>query len=172
VSSPLEDEEEGTKIAGSGTSQVVITYSPETADTGTKIVFLQVVRTSLDGTAVKPGTASPKYAHLDADTTAAFRVVDHMKGEKDPYYNGDDSADGGVQGNATTKPKVDATMDDTPGKADSTYPAFYELIDWVYDHEKGKGGKATVGSTAKGDPGTDFNDAVALWNKNHGFKMP
>jgi hypothetical protein len=182
-------------ISGSGTATVSFKYAPEAKDKSSKIVFVQVMETLLDGKGVKPSTFGPTFNYRDADTTATFHSVDYLNGEKDPYYNGDDPQDGGTQGNATSTPKVDATMNDTANIPDGAFPAgsskatwnfrtaalsgagadagtFYQYIDWVYQKEKGKTGKATVGGTGTGSPGKGVTDALDLWNKNHGFTMP
>src|SRR5258707_771889 len=65
-------------------------YTPEPKDQGTKIVFIQVVRLSMDGVFVLPSGYQRKFNYKDPDTTARKFVVDADRGEKDPYYNGDD----------------------------------------------------------------------------------
>jgi hypothetical protein len=185
----------GSKISGSGTGTVSFTYAPEPKDQSSKIVFIQVIQMLLDGKGEKPSTFHSSLSYRDPDTTGTFRYVDYLNGEKDPYYNGDDPADIGTQGNATLTPKVNATMNDTPHCPDSWYPAgkkkatwnfrtaafsaagkdqgtFYEYINWVYEREKGKAETNKIGGTGTGNPGKDFTDALDLWDKNHGFKLP
>jgi hypothetical protein len=159
-------------------------------------VFIQTVQFKADGTAVKPGSLQASFAYRDADLTPTMWAVDYTNGEKDPYYNGDDAGlDGGVQGNATTTPAVNATMGDTPDWPDVLFPAgakkveetfvtasfsaagadsgtFYDWIDWTYAHEKGKTGKITLGKGGTGTPGTDFTDSVSLWASHHKFVLP
>lgn len=185
----------GSKISGSGTGTVAITYKPEAKDKSTKIVFLQTIRVLLDGMPCKPSKIDSTLSYKDPDTTKAFHYVDYLKGEKDPYYNGDDPQDSGTQGNAVSSPKVDATMSDTPYYPDSSFPkgskkttwefktaafsatgkdkgTYYEYIDWTYEKEKGKTDKTAIGSKGTRNPGKSFTDAVSLWCKNHGFKLP
>jgi hypothetical protein len=179
-------------ISASGSGRVNFDYSPEASDQSSKIVFIQVMRESLDGVAVKPSVASPGFAYQDADTTSDMHHVDYVSGEKDPYYNGDDSPDKGKQGNATSKPPVEASMDDEPEYHDPSFPAgksqllwefrtaafsaeggdlgtYYGFADWNYAKAKGTPGKVSVAGTTKGDPGGKFKDAVTLFNSNHGF---
>ena len=190
---PLALEQKGIGATGKGT--ITIEYSPESKDKSTKIVFLQVMREFLDGKTVKPGDIAPKFNFQDADTTTKFFHVDYASGEKDPYYNGDDPQDGGTQGNTTSTPKVNSKMTDTPSKPYSGIPAgkskvnyefrtaafsaagvdkgtYYEFVDWTYEKERGKTDKTGIGSKSKGDPGTEFKDAVKLWAKNHSFTLP
>ena len=97
----------------------------------TKIVFIQVSRTLVDGNPVLPSGESPKFAYQDIDTvfdaaTNRYYTVDYVQGENDPYYNGDDRKpsnilDGGTQG-TTGPPAIAATMVDTPTKGDGTFP--------------------------------------------------
>jgi hypothetical protein len=93
-------------ISASGTGTVYTSYTPEAADKSTKIVFIQVMRELLDGVPVKPSVTSPYFSYQDADTTSDFQHVDYVRGEKDPYYNGDDPRDIGTQGNAISKPRL------------------------------------------------------------------
>ena len=178
------------KIGAAGAGTVSITYTPEPTDKSTKIVFIQVMRELLDGKPAKPSESDPGFSYQDADTTSDFYHVDYIKGEKDLFYNGDDAQDIGTQGNATSKPKTNATMNDTPHYADVNFPAgkskinyefrtaafsaagddagkYYEYQDWTYEKEKGKAEKTGIGGTG-GDPGGKFKDAVSLWNSNHG----
>ena len=97
----------------------------------TKIVFIQVSSTLLDGNPVRPSQDNPKFAYQDIDTifdAAANRyyTVDYVQDENDPYYNGDDRTppnplDGGTQG-MTGPPAIAASMVDTPTKGDGTFP--------------------------------------------------
>ena len=193
------------------------TYTTGPTDQSTKIVFIQVVRLSMDGVYVLPSGYQTKFAYKDPDTTARKFVVDADSGEKDPYYNGDDAGhDGGKQGDAHAHlPAAEvallnglfpgagaladamfgsATMQDTPGYTDSKFPAgksnakaefrtavfsaagadagtYYAYQDWTFEKEKGKASKITLGTTGI-DPGADFKEAVDLWCKNQGFKLP
>jgi len=183
------------KISASGTTSISIEYAPTSKDKSTKIVFIQVMRESLDGIQSKPSALNPAFSYQDADTTAAFFHVDYVSGEKDPYYNGDDPQDSGTQGNATASPAVKATMSDAPTMSDAAYPTgsklklwefrtasfsaagadqgtFYDYIDWTFSKEKGKTPTLKIGSTGTGSPGKDFLDALDLWDKNHAFTLP
>jgi hypothetical protein len=182
-------------ISASGAATVSITYKPEAADKSTKIVFIQVMRELLDGNPVKPSVAAPAFAYQDADTTTDFYHVDYVSGEADPYYNGDDAADGGTQGNATSSPKVDATMTDTPNYSDGNFPAgktklswefrtiafsadgadkgtYYAYARWTYNKEKGKAATVTHQGTSTNTALPKNKAAIKLWNTNHGFAMP
>jgi len=180
-------------ISAGGSGTVATTYTPEATDKSTKIVFLQVMSESLDGVLVKPSVAAPSFSYQDADTTGDFQHVDYVSGEKDPYYNGDDASDFGIQGNAITK--VAASTTDSPSYPDAWFPpgkskllwdfrtaafsaagadagAYYGYSDWTYLKDKGIAGKTSTKGTSTGAPGGKFESAVKLWNSNHGFKMP
>jgi hypothetical protein len=187
------------KIASSQAGGTInIDYTPEPADKGTKIVFIQVMRESLEGTPVVPSVLDKGFAFQDKDTTADKFHVDYFSGEKDPYYNGDDAGlDHGQQGNALLfgpDPTRLAKMDDSPSYVDANFPAgkskmkyefqtaafsaagadqgtFYAFSAWTYEKEKGKADKLTVLASGQ-DPGPQFKAAVELWGKNHGFKLP
>jgi hypothetical protein len=186
-------EEPAKAISASGA--IDIAYKPEAADKGSKIVFIQVIRELLDGAPQKPSVLDKDFAYEDKDTTAAFHHVDYFNGEKDPYYNGDDSQDSGTKGDATSKPPAEATMHDDPSYDEANLPAgktkvkyefrtaafsagggdggsYYAYQDWAYEHVKGAGDKTASGSSGTGSPGTNFTDAVRLWSTNHGFKLP
>lgn len=182
-------------VSSSGDPTVTIKYSPEAADTSTKIVFIQVVQVSLDGTPVKPGTAAAVFSHLDADTTADFYCVDHLSGEADPYYNGDDvGKDTGTQGKATA-PTVDADMTDAPNYADASFPVgktkfkaefrtiafsaagadkgkFYAYAKWSFNKEKGNPSKINHEGTSTNTALPKSKAAINLWCTNHGFVLP
>jgi hypothetical protein len=168
------------------------TYNPELTDRGTKIVFIQVVRCFKDGQLVWPGQYSDQYHFKNRDTTALGYFVDGEPDEDDPYYNGDDDADDGQQGDAHTLQP--ATMHDTPmlgaiNFVDGTLKAkaefrtasfsadgadrgtYYEYRDWTFEKEKGGRSNLTLGLSGI-DPGQDFKDAVDLWCKNHRFPLP
>src|SRR5262249_49634171 len=102
-----------------------IKYVPEPGDLSTKIVFIQVMRESLDGVASLPSVLDPGFAFQDVDTTPVDLFhVDYLSGEKDPYYNGDDAGlDTGVQGNAVRVPPRSARMSDEPHYLDGSFPA-------------------------------------------------
>jgi hypothetical protein len=174
---------------------VATTYTPEAADKSTKIVFIQVMHESLDGVSAKPSTVSPGITYMDKDTTSDFFHVDYFEGEKDPYYNGDDPSDIGIQGNAQSTPKKPASTSDTPNYGDAAFPPgkskvdwqfrtaafsaagpdagkFYGYVDWTYQKEKGKAAATKVGSTSANEPGPKFMAALKLFNANHGFAMP
>jgi hypothetical protein len=180
-------------ISGGGSGTIATNYTPEPTDQSTKIVFTQVMRESLDGTAVKPSVADPAFSYQDADTTGDFYHVDYVSGEKDPYYNGDDAGDFGPQGNAILKTPASTT--DTPSYSDASFPAgktkllyefttaafsaagadagtYYGASDWSYLKEKGIAGKTATKGTRTGSPGGKFESAVKLFSSNHGFKLP
>jgi hypothetical protein len=182
-------------ISGSGSGTVTTTYTPEAKDKSTKIVFIQVMRELLDGVPTVPSKIAPSFAYQDADTTGDFYHVDYVSGEKDPYYNGDDASDFGMQGNATSTPPVAASTYDTPDYPDALFPpgssslawefrtaafsaagadqgTYYGYVDWAYAKPKGVAATTAVGATSSSEPGTKFDSAVTLFNSNHGFKMP
>jgi hypothetical protein len=183
-------------ISASGfTGTVYTSYTPEKADKSTKIVFIQVMRELLDGVPVKPSVASPDFRYQDADTTSDFQHVDCGRGDKDPYYNGDDPRDIGKQGNAISKPPITASTEDAPKYDDGIFPpgktnllyefrtaafsaagadqgTYYAYSDWFYWKFKGGAGANALVGTNTGDPGSKFTDAVKLWNSQHGFTMP
>lgn len=182
-------------ISSSGSGTVATSYVPESGDTSTKIVFIQVMRESLDGVPAKPGSIVPAFSYQDADTTDEFYHVDYTPGEKDPYYNGDDPNDFGPQGNAVMNPKVTASTSDSPNLSDAGIPAggtkvnwdfrtaafsaagddagtYYGYADWGYEKTKGVAGTTSTKQTRTGTPGSKFESAVKLFNSNRGFKMP
>jgi hypothetical protein len=182
-------------MSASGSGTIASDYAPEASDTSTKIVFIQVMRESLDGAPSKPSASDASFTYQDADTTSDMYHVDYVSGEKDPYYNGDDAGDFGMQGNATTKPPRDATTTDTPHYNDGTFPpgsstllyefrtaafsaagadagTYYGYADWTYAKTKGNPEKTAITGTKTGDPGGNFKDAVALFCSNHGFTLP
>lgn len=182
-------------INSSGAGTVTTSYTPEADDKSSKIVFIQVMRESLDGNPIKPSTATPDTGYLDPDTTGDFFHVDYVPGERDPYYSGDDAQDPGTQGNAIASPKVTATTSDAPNYPDHLFPPgtskllwefrtaafsaagadagkYYAYSDWTYEKEKGIAAKTATAGTGAGNPGTAFEEAVTLWNSNHGFQMP
>ncbi|WP_437674851.1 hypothetical protein [Sorangium sp. So ce131] len=180
-------------ISASGAGTVTTTYTPEGKDKSTKIVFIQVMRELLDGKPAKPSESDVDFSYQDADTTGDFYHVDYVAGEKDPYYNGDDTSDFGPQGNALTG--TAASTNDTPHYDDAGFPGtsstllyefrtaafsaagedagtYYGYADWTYTKEKGKPEATAVTGTASGAPGAKFDAAVSLFNSNHGFTMP
>jgi len=185
-------------ISQSGDPTVLIKYAPEAGDKSTKIVFIQVMKTLLDGTAVKPGDAHNSFKYRDADTTADFFSVDYVNGEADPYYNGDDPGDKGAnqkQGDATATPKVTASMDDTPNYSDGAFPAgkskfgftfrtyafsaagadkgtFYAYAKWKFNKEKGSASTISHDGETAGGPVAEDKTAIDLWCTNHGFTPP
>lgn len=182
-------------ISAGGSGTIASTYTPESDDKSSKIVFIQVMRESLDSVPTKPSTIDAAFSYQDADTTSDFHHVDYVSGEKDPYYNGDDSGDIGTQGNAVSNPKVPASTNDTPHYNDASFPAgttkvlwqfrtaafsaaggdagrYYGYVDWSYEKDKGAPDKTAIAGTHSGGPGGSFEAAVRLWNSNHGFSMP
>ena len=182
-------------ISGSGSGTITSTYTPEPDDKSSKIVFIQVMRELLDGVATKPSVIAPAFHYQDADTTGDFYHVDYVSGEKDPYYNGDNSGDFGTQGNAVATPKVAATTTDTPHYNEASFPPgkskllwefrtaafsaagedagrYYGYVDWAYGKDKGAPEKTAIRATSASGPGGKFEAAVNLWNSNHGFAMP
>jgi hypothetical protein len=186
-----------------GGSKIDIAFNPkDVCDVTpcTKLVFLQVrqpVGVKADGTTraltfAEQGFKNP--ATLDADVING-RLVDYIVGENDPYYNGDDSGyDGGTQGVQNNTP-VTATMDDTPKRSDSAYPAdivkirlnfevavfcasgddkgkYFGRMFWTW--ERAKGAVGVLGTTSgisadRQQPSAGFIAAVSKWNTNHGF---
>jgi hypothetical protein len=171
-------------------------YTPEPTDKSTKILFVQVLRQSLDGVPVKPSAVVSDFAYQDADTTGDMRHVDCEEGEKDPFYNGDDKGlDDGDQGNALAKTPVAATMNDTPGFGNRFFPkgtstllyefrtaafsaagedrgTYYGYVDWTFTKVKWKPPVTAVIANKTGDPGSELTSAVSLFCGNHGFVMP
>jgi hypothetical protein len=184
------------KISSSGDPTAMITYVPKAADTSSKIVFIQVVQVSLDGTPVKAGSIAPAFSHMDPDTTPKFYCVDYFPGEADPYYNGDDAGkDTGTQGDATATPKVNADMTDGPNLPDASYPAgttkykaqfrtiafsaagadkgtFYEYAKWSFNKVKGSAGSISHEGTSTDTSLPESRAAITLWCTNHGFVLP
>jgi len=194
LSTPLSDYSvKAMSASGSGT--ITSTYNPEPTDKSTKIVFIQVMKESLDGIASKPSVTDPAFAYQDGDTTSDLNHVDYVSGERDPYYNGDDAGDFGTKGDATTKPPVAASTTDTPSYPDGNFPAgksnllyefrtaafsaagadqgtYYGYADWTYAKAKGGPAATAVAGSKTGDPGSKFKGAVALFCSNHGFVLP
>ena len=185
--------EKGMGSSGAGT--IATSYVPESGDSSTKIVFIQVMQESLDGVPTKPGSIMPAFSYQDADTTDELYHVDYTQGEKDPYYNGDDPNDFGPQGNAVSTPKVTASTTDTPSLSDAGIPAggttvhydfrtaafsaagddagtYYGYADWAFEKAKGVASTTSTKGTHSGGPGSKFESAVKLFNSNRGFKMP
>lgn len=186
--------ERGMTTTGSGA--ISFSYAPESGDKSTKILFLQVMQEKLDGTPCKPGKYDPASNYLDAYTTGDFYHVDSpTPGEKDPFMNGDDAIDFGVQGNAVAKPQVTATAGDTPNVPDAAIPAgssrinwdfrtaafsaagedagtYYGYSDWGFEKQRGIASTTTIVGTKTGAPGSKFDAAVKLFNDVKGFKMP
>ena len=104
-------------------NQIDITYNGFCTENCSKVVFIQVYNMTavFDGggnasVVKKPSDVEPTWAYRDSDVAHVGNwsfVVDYLNGEKDPYYNGDDAADLGQQGNHTAVRKP-ATMYDTP----------------------------------------------------------
>jgi len=188
---------EGVKrLSASGHPRVSFKYTPEAADKSTKIVFIQVMRELADGTPVKPSKLSAKFNYQDADTTSDFYHVDYTAGERDPYYNGDDKGnDLGVQGNAISTPKRDATMHDEPKYSDGSFPPavstveyefrtiafsaagldkgkFYEYHKWTYAKTKGKPSTVWHQGNSTDTSLPKSKAAINLFCKNKGFALP
>lgn len=182
-------------IAESGAGTVNVDYAPTAAEKSSKIVFIQVMREYLDGIAAKPSASDAAFAFQDADTTGDFYHVDYKSGEADPYYNGDDAADFGKQGDATATPKVTAHMDDTPSYDDATFPAgkskikyefrtiafsaagtdrgtFYAYAKWFFEKDKGVAGKTWLDGTSNDTGLPKSKEAIDLFCSNHGFVLP
>jgi len=171
-------------------------YTPEPTDRSTKIVFIQVMRELLDGVPMKPSDSGSGYGYQDGSTTGDLYHVDFQKGEKDPYYNGDDRGEKkGKQGNALAKKPTAATMSDGPDFADWWFPkgkstlvwefrtaafsaagedrgSYYAYVDWTYTKVKKQPGVMEVGASNSGDPGSQFRSAVDLFCSNRGFVLP
>ncbi|WP_125612930.1 hypothetical protein [Specibacter cremeus] len=186
----------GKAMSTTGSGKIDFSYVPEPGDKSTKILFLQVMQEKLDGTPVKPGKIDPAFTYQDAYTTADFYHVDSpTPGEKDPFMNGDDPVDFGVQGNAVAKPAVPAAASDTPNATDGMIPAgssqinwdfrtaafsaagedagtYYGYSDWAYEKQRGIASTTRIIGTKTGAPGSKFDAAVKLFNDVKGFKMP
>jgi hypothetical protein len=184
-------------VATTNQPRIYFEYTPRPKVLGTKIVFIQIAQSWLDGRIVKPSALNAGIDFKDADMTGQGWHVDYVQGEKDPYYNGDDDPDvldigptfGGRQGDALAKPPVSAKMNDRPNYDDSWFPTGtsktqYQFVTAVFSaagadagtyyqyqawtFEKEKGKKAKIALGLSGrDPGLDFRDAVALWVGNH-----
>jgi hypothetical protein len=183
-------------------STINITFDPKNVcdvSPCSKIVFIQVRQPTgvkADNTTRSLSFAEQGFSNaatLDADVING-RLVDYIVGEGDPYYNGDDTSDIGVQGiqNSTT---VAATMNDTPKRSDSAYPAdivkirlnfevaafcaagddkgkYFGRLFWTWERAKGAAGFTGTISGVTTDrlaPTAGFIDAVNKWNTNHGF---
>jgi len=180
------------RLTASGSGRVDFTYTPEPTDRSTKIVFIQVMRELLDGTPVRPSAVDPRDSYLDADTTSDMDHVDSSRGERDPYYNGDDGNDSGDRGDATSTPPRAATMDDRPdvpnlgqhnnvrfefrtaafSAAGADEGTYYAYADWIYSRTATTFGDTSIIGIRAGDPGSRFRSAVARFCSNHGFTMP
>ncbi len=159
-----------------------------------KIVFVQTVKSTIDGTVVKPPSAQKNMKdlqngkHSDDDQIDDGTYVDHLFCEKDPYYNGDDKPqDGGTQGNTETG--TPSTMSDSPSQGDSDLPnadscvvkdfetcaycvdtgKFLDCIKWTYKRCKGdaNAGTVTVASTTCSTPSQSMQDAKKKFDTNH-----
>ena len=190
-----------TPLPTAGTS-VNLTFNPaNVCDVSpcTSIVFIQVkepVGVKADGSTralTHTEQGFPNAAKLDADLIGG-RSVDYIVGENDPYYNGDDSADGGAKGVQGPSPSS-ATMSDHPKRSDSAYPADISAIRLNFEvaafcragEDKGKyfgrllwswqraKGAATVNGVTSGisadrnQPSAGFISAVTKWNTGHAF---
>jgi hypothetical protein len=171
-------------------------YTPEPTDKSTKIVFIQVMRELIDGVPIKPSAAGSGYGYQDAATTGDLYHVDFTRGEKDPYYNGDDRGEWrGKQGNALAKEPKAATMSDGPEFSDAWFPngastliwefrtaafsaagedrgSYYAYVDWSFTKVKKQDAATEVGASRSGDPGSQFRSAVDLFCASRGFVMP
>ena len=182
-------------ISESGAGTVKIDYAPTASEKSTKIVFIQVMREYVDGAPAKPSASDAAFAFQDADTTGDLYHVDYKSGEADPYYNGDDAADFGTQGNATSTPKITAHMDDTPSYDDANFPAgkskikyefrtiafsaagadrgtFYGYAKWFYQKDKGVADKTSLDGTSNDTALPKSKEAIDLFCSNHGFVLP
>lgn len=182
-------------ITEGGTGRVNVDYAPEATDTSSKIVFIQVMREYVDDTPAKPSESNAAFAYQDADTTADHYHVDYVSGERDPYYNGDDALDKGIQGDTTSTPKVTAHMDDKPSYDDSTFPAgksklkyefrsiafsaagadkgtYYGYAKWFFEKEKGKPETTKLDGTSTETALPKSKEAINLWCSNHSFTPP
>ena len=131
-----------------------------------------------------------------------YCVVDYIKGEKDPYYNGDDThIDSGTQGNHTVGNIINSTMVDAPdrssdfddlnktlgGKLKKYYIEFetcvfcaegkdagkyYGCIQWKYELTDNKGPGTSTKTGTTATPTKKTTDAVDEFSKNNKFKLP
>lgn len=164
-----------------------------------KLIFIQVkepIGVKADGTTRPLTHAEQGFANaatLDADLING-RSVDYVFGEKDPYYNGDDSGDFGQQGKQNGSP-VASSSNDTPNRTDGAYPPdivkimlkfevaafcaegdnageFVGKLLWNWERAKGAAGTSgTISGVAfsRDQPTQGFKDAANKWNTNHGF---
>ena len=165
-----------------------------------KIVMIQTLRRTGEDTngTIRTMTAQeiglPNGAQKDNDTTSSGYVVDYVQGEADPYYNGDDSADGIQQGIQNGMPQS-SIISDTPNYPDANFPAdivkailefevgtfcaqgqnkgeFSGSMTWKWEKTKGGTGAATFISASRNPPSSNFIEALNLWNTNHSFTLP
>jgi hypothetical protein len=166
-----------------------------------KIVFIQVIEqlgVKMDGTTRSLTFAEQGFnnaATLDADVINGL-TVDYIVGENDPYYNGDDASDIGMQGKQSNTP-MKANTTDTPQRTDGAYPAditkirlkfevaafcaegdnageYLGKLLWTWERTKGAVGfTGTISgvSFSRDQPTQGFKDAASKWNTNHGFTM-
>ncbi len=179
-------------MSASGSGTVSFDYAPEATDKSTKIVLIQVMRELLDGVPKKPSEVYSGFSYRDADTTGDKYHVDYVKGESDPYYNGDDKPqDFGTQGNATTTPPIHSTSHDHPDFGTVPLPTgtsnlvwefrtaaysaagadagtYYGYSDWSWAKAGTNTGATALAGDKSGDPGDKFKSAVSLFRANHG----
>jgi hypothetical protein len=107
-------------------NEINFTYNASCNEKCKKIVFIQVMCEKVECVGggikdVKPGDGNLAWKYRDKDTVDGGKLcyVDYIDGEKDLYYNGDDPADIGKQGNHTAGNIKNATMSDRPFSGDS-----------------------------------------------------
>lgn len=161
-----------------------------------RIVFIQIMKISIDGTVVsKHSILDRKFAHLHDDVTPGGWAVDHVRCETDPYYNGGDPQDSGQSGSAGS-PVTPATMRDAPRISDWGFftaakggvrgskatiqfetaavcadnDQFLGSIEWEYTRSKGDkdNGKSELTSTEVNEkPSEAFKGAISTFENNH-----
>ncbi|MBI4399245.1 hypothetical protein HY570_00715 [Candidatus Micrarchaeota archaeon] len=190
-----------------GGREINITYAPVCTENCTKIVFIQTVcrkAVFADGSEspFNPSDVEPTWRDKDAVTVDGGKLctVDYITGESDPYYNGDDAADGGAQGKHAGS--LNAGMSDTPFYPDDAFDelkkkfgkepkkivlefevcafcaegpeagAYYGCFRWNYEKEKGSDGSSSDQGSDAREPSKKFKEATDKWSKEKGFPLP
>jgi hypothetical protein len=78
-----------------------------------KILFVQSVKSTINGRIKKASEIFSEWAFKDRDTICDGTRIDHLFCEKDPFYNGDDPLDQG-QGEKSNTKSISAQMSDEP----------------------------------------------------------
>ncbi len=197
----------GTIVTVTENNSIKITYVPICLENCTKIVFVQTVcrKAVFDDNseaAFKPGEIDPAWAEKNDVTVNGGRLctVDYTIGEKDPYYNGDDGQDGGVQGKHAGS--LNASMRDAPRYFDAAFQnlaakfgknvkkvilefevcsvcaegrdagKIYGCMKWNYEQEKGKQGSAIDRGSSGTLSSEKFKEALKKWAEVKKFGLP